>query len=304
MGDNGDGSIWSLVTARASDGTEMVGALQTDGSVVAVPPLSAYTGLWPVFAAGVDLRTALDGFVPDPQAPKLDVTVLAPIQYPAKLLCAGANYQSHVQEMTGKPAPADAQPWFFSVPPSTTIIGPNQAVRIPSSPAARVDWEAELAVVVGTPLRFAAPDEALAAVAGYAILNDISARGLSRPDVPLAPPMSIDWIRSKAHDTFCPMGPGITPAWLIPDPQALTVRMWLNGELMQDDCTSDMIFDVATLLSALSETITLQPGDVVATGTPAGTGSAHGRFLAEGDEMTIEIGALGRLTNPVLLASR
>jgi 2,4-diketo-3-deoxy-L-fuconate hydrolase len=304
VGSGGGGSTWSLVTGRTPGGAELVGALRADGTVVAVPPLSAYAGLWPVFAAGVDLRAALDGFVPDPQAPALDVTLLAPIRYPAKLLCAGANYGSHVREMTGKPAPEGAQPWFFSVPPSTTIIGPDEAVLIPPDPDARVDWEAELAVVVGAPLRFATPDQALAGVAGYTILNDVSARGLSRPAVPLAPAMSIDWIRSKAHDTFCPMGPGVTPAWLVPDPQVLTVRMWLNGELMQDGSTSDMVFDVGTLLSALSETVSLEAGDVVATGTPAGTGSATGRYLTAGDEVVIEIGGLGRLANPVRLVSR
>jgi 2,4-didehydro-3-deoxy-L-rhamnonate hydrolase len=304
VGSDRSGLTWSLVTGRALDGTALVGALRADGTVAAVPPLSPYAGLQPVFAAGVDIRAALDGFVPDPTAPALDVTVQAPIRFPTKLLCAGANYWSHVLEMTGAPAPAGARPWFFSVPPSTTIIGPGEAVLIPPDPGARVDWEAELAVVIGAPMRFVSPDQALAKVAGYTILNDVSARGLSRPAVPLAPPMSIDWVRSKAHDTFCPMGPGVTPAWLVPDPGALPVRMWLNGELMQDGVTSDMIFDIGTLLSELSETVTLEAGDVVATGTPAGTGIARGRYLCDGDEMVIEIAGLGRLANPVRLVSR
>jgi 2-keto-4-pentenoate hydratase/2-oxohepta-3-ene-1,7-dioic acid hydratase in catechol pathway len=190
-------------------------------------------------------------------------------------------------------------PWFFCVPPTTTIVGPGEEVLIPADPAARVDWEAELAVVIGAPLRDAEPEQARAAIAGYTILNDISARGLSRPATPLAPAMTIDWVRSKAQDTFSPMGPGILPAWLVQPDQPLRIRMWLNGELRQDSTTQDMIFDVPTLLSALSRTLTLAPGDVVATGTPAGTGVASGRFLADGDVMEIAIDGIGRLRNPV-----
>ena len=156
--------------------------------------------------------------------------------------------------------------------------------------------------MIGRPGRDIPEDEAPAYVAGYTIMNDVSARGYHGRAHPLAPPFAYDWLASKGLDTFSPLGPSITPAWLVDDPQALPVRMWRNGELEQDGNTRDMIFSVARLIAAASATMTLEPGDVIATGTPAGVGVAQGKAIGDGDTLRVEIGGLGVLTNPVRTA--
>ena len=194
--------------------------------------------------------------------------------------------------------PADFEPYFFLLPP-TTIIGPGEAVVIPDDPGARVDWEAELGVVIGRPARHVPADLALEVVAGYTIVNDISARGHHAKAHPLAPPFAYDWLGSKGRDTFTPIGPGVTPSWFVPDPQSLRIRLWRNGVLEQDGNTGNMIFGVAQLVSAASALMTLEPGDVLATGTPAGVGAAKGIALQAGDHLEVEIVPLGTLRNHV-----
>jgi 2,4-diketo-3-deoxy-L-fuconate hydrolase len=293
-------NTWQLVTYLDAAGYRpLVGALRPDGAIVKVPSLESYAGLIDVFHAPVDLRSLLGDWTPADLAPDPDARLLAPLLYPRKLVCAGANYRDHAREMTGTASPEGARPWFFTVPPTTTIIGHGEDIVIPADPAAGVDWEAELAVVIGSQLRHASLAECADAVVGYTILNDVSARGLSRPAVPLTPAMTVDWLASKAIDTFSPMGPGVTPAWLVPDPTALGIKLWINGELKQDGTTADMIFPIPVLLQAISDTLTLERGDVVATGTPAGTGMQRGERLADGDIIDIEIDYLGRLRNRV-----
>jgi 2-keto-4-pentenoate hydratase/2-oxohepta-3-ene-1,7-dioic acid hydratase in catechol pathway len=165
-----------------------------------------------------------------------------------------------------------------------------------------VDWEAELAVVIGRGGRGISAASAREHVAGYAIVNDISARGRHKRPAPLAPPFTFDWLGSKGSDSFCPMGPGIAPDWLIDDPHDLAIRCWVNGELKQDGSTRNMLNDSWRLIEAVSAFITLEPGDVIATGTPAGVGVARGEQLADGDEVAIEIAGIGRLVNPVATA--
>lgn len=292
------GQEWTLTTCRSPDGTAL-GARLADGTLVEVEPLRGYPGLLAVLRAGIDLERSLDGWSPDVARPIPGAVATAPLRFPGKILCAGANYREHLREMTSTDIPAGVKPWFFAIPATNTVIGSGDAIRIPHDPAAKVDWEGELAVVIGKPLRAATRTAAMQAVAGYLVVNDITARGLSRPAPPLAPPMSVDWVSSKAQDTFCPMGPGMRPAWLIDRPDSLRIRTWVNDELVQDGSTADMIFDVADLLVALSAMITLDPGDVIATGTPSGTGVSIGRFLADGDTVAVEIEGIGRLTNPV-----
>ena len=213
----------------------------------------------------------------------------APVDRPGKIIGIGLNYEDHARE-TGAEAPE--KPIVFAKYPNT-VVGQGDAIRIPPI-TEQVDYEAELAVVIGRPARNVSEDEALDHVFGYTNCNDVSSRDLQFSE-------GGQWTRSKSIDTFCPLGPYLVTADEVPDPQNLYVRSILNGEVMQDGTTSDMIFTVAQLISFLSTGMTLMPGDVIATGTPAGVGFARDPkvFLKPGDEVTIEIEGLGSLTNPV-----
>jgi 2-keto-4-pentenoate hydratase/2-oxohepta-3-ene-1,7-dioic acid hydratase in catechol pathway len=213
----------------------------------------------------------------------------APVTRPGKIIGIGLNYEDHARE-TGAEAPE--KPIVFAKYPNT-VAGQGDAIRIPPI-TEQVDYEAELAVVIGRAARNVSEDEALDYVFGYANCNDVSSRDLQFSE-------GGQWTRSKSIDTFCPLGPYLVTADEIPDPQNLSVRSIVNGEVMQDGTTSDMIFTVAQLISFLSAGMTLMPGDVIATGTPAGVGFARDPkvFLKPGDEVTIEIEGLGSLTNPV-----
>jgi 2-keto-4-pentenoate hydratase/2-oxohepta-3-ene-1,7-dioic acid hydratase in catechol pathway len=211
-----------------------------------------------------------------------------PIERPQKIVCVGLNYRDHAEEQ-GVPLPE--WPILFSKWPNT-LIGPEDPIVIPSI-SEQIDYEAELGVVIGTRVKGAGRDNALEAVAGYLCLNDVSARDIQFGDK--------QWVRGKSLDTLCPVGPAVVPASDVPDPQALRIRAILNGEVMQDSNTSNMVFGVADIVSFVSQAITLEPGDLIATGTPAGVGVFRDPpvFLKPGDEITIEIEGLGALTNPV-----
>jgi 2,4-diketo-3-deoxy-L-fuconate hydrolase len=294
--------MWSLVNALPEeDGSTRVAAL-TETGLRTIPPLAGYCEVdevvrdWPVVAR------ALANWTPAQGEPFGPARLLAPVRSPRKLLCAGANYRGHAREMGITELPADLEPYFFLLPP-TSIAGPGEDIVIPDEAGARVDWEAELAVVIGTTGRDLAVADALGHVAGYTIMNDVSARGMHARPSPLAPPFAFDWLASKGRDSFSPIGPGITPAWLVADPQDLPVRLWRNEKLQQDGNTADMIFTVAELVAAASALMTLEPGDVIATGTPSGVGVAQGAALADGDVVRVEIGCLGVLENPVRAVS-
>ena len=213
----------------------------------------------------------------------------APIDRPSKIIGIGLNYEDHANE-TGADRPE--KPIVFAKYPNT-IIGPGEAIRIPSI-TEKADYEAELAVVIGRPAKNVSESEALDYVYGYMNCNDVSSRDLQFSE-------GGQWTRSKSIDTFAPIGPYLVTRDEVPDPQNLSIRCILNGDVMQDGTTSDMIFSVAELISFLSRGMTLMPGDVIATGTPAGVGFARDPevFLKAGDEVTIEIEGLGSLTNPV-----
>jgi 2-keto-4-pentenoate hydratase/2-oxohepta-3-ene-1,7-dioic acid hydratase in catechol pathway len=241
-----------------------------------------------------ELLRAHDGGEPLPGA-----RVLAPLTYPNKVICAGANYTDHMAEM-GLPAPTGRlEPYFFFKPPTTTIIGPGDPIPMPAGEDVRLDFEAELAVVIAHQVRDVAPEDALGHVAGYAVANDVSARGHFRRAEPLGPAFALDWIGHKGQDGFCPLGPGVVPAWRIPDHRRLPLRTWVNGELRQDGSTHQMLVSIPEQIAALSRRMTLEPGDVLLTGTPAGVGAGDGRFLGIGDTVRIEIGGVGELTNRV-----
>lgn len=294
-------STWSLVSVGSDGGSGARLAASSQGRLTSIPALDGYTDVADVLAAWSVVEPLLRSFDPAEGVPVVG-TVLAPLRSPRKLICAGANYVDHLREMGIEQLPAGLEPFFFLLPP-TSIVGPGDAVVIPADPAARVDWEAELAVVIGVAGRDIAEADALAHVAGYTIMNDISARGYHGRKNPLAPPFAFDWLTSKGGDTFSPLGPGITPHWFVPDPQDVSIRLWRNGELEQDGNTRDMIFTVRRLISAVSAVVTLEPGDVIATGTPAGVGVAQGKALADGDIVRVEIGDLGVLENAVRVGS-
>ena len=226
---------------------------------------------------------------------------------PGTIYCAGANYADHVAEMArarGEPAPPDPRslglkPWFF-LKPRNCVVG--DGARVPRPPGCeKLDWEAELVAVIGAPARMVSKEEALHYVAGYTIANDLSARDLSRR-APLPPgsPFHFDWTAHKGFEGSCPLGPHITPAADVGDPQRLAIRLWVNGRLKQDSNTSEMIYSVAEQLAHLSTLLTLQPGDIVLTGTPAGVGAARNEFLEPGDQVAIEIERLGRLQTYII----
>ena len=210
-----------------------------------------------------------------------------PIAVPSKIICIGLNYRDHAAE-SGMAIPE--RPLIFSKWPNT-LIGPGDAIVLPTL-SDQVDYEAELGVVIGTRAAKVAVADALAHVKGYCCSNDVSARDVQLGDG--------QWARGKSLDTFCPVGP-LVPASQVPDPQQLRIRAILNGETMQDASTADMIFSVAEIISFISQGITLEPGDLILTGTPPGVGFARKPpiFLRAGDEITVEIDGLGSLSNPV-----
>jgi len=212
-----------------------------------------------------------------------------PIARPEKIVAIGLNYEDHAAE-TGAEIPD--KPVVFTKYPNT-IIGPGAPIRIPPI-CEQVDFEAELAVVVGRRAKNVSELEALDYVFGYTNANDVSARDLQFSE-------GGQWTRSKSIDTFLPLGPYVATRDEVPDPQNLYIRAILNGETVQDGTTSRMIFTVAELVSFLSQGMTLEPGDVIITGTPPGVGMARDPqlWMKPGDEVSIEIEGLGTLTNPV-----
>jgi 2,4-diketo-3-deoxy-L-fuconate hydrolase len=218
-----------------------------------------------------------------------EARIHAPIASPEKIIGIGLNYEDHAAE-TGADIPD--KPIVFAKYPNT-VIGPGEAITIPPV-TEQADYEAELAVIIGRAARNVSEAEALDYVFGYANANDVSSRDLQFSE-------GGQWTRSKSIDTFCPLGPFIATTDEIEDPQDLSIRCILNGEVMQDGTTAKMIFSVAELVSFLSQAMTLVPGDVIVTGTPPGVGSARDPqvWLKDGDEVTIEIEGLGSLTNPV-----
>jgi 2-keto-4-pentenoate hydratase/2-oxohepta-3-ene-1,7-dioic acid hydratase in catechol pathway len=218
----------------------------------------------------------------------LDQVKLAPpVTRPAKIIGIGLNYKDHIAEQT---APTPDEPRIFAKFPNT-LIGPNDSITWSTAVTNQVDYEAELAVIIGKTIKNCPESEALGAVFGYTCANDVSARDIQLHKAQL--------VRGKALDTFCPLGPWIVTIDEIPDPGALHIRCWLNGNLMQDGHTSQLIFSVPALIAFLSRSFTLVPGDVILTGTPKGVGAFRNPpvFLKDGDTVTVEIEGLDRLTN-------
>jgi 2-keto-4-pentenoate hydratase/2-oxohepta-3-ene-1,7-dioic acid hydratase in catechol pathway len=213
-----------------------------------------------------------------------------PVLYPNKLMAVGANYTGHLKEMGLPIEKWQPMPFFFR-PPTTTLVGPGKTVYIPNS-TKKFDWECELAVIIGKRLRNADKQEAMNAVAGYAIGLDLSCRDLMKNDTAVP----VDLVRGKAQDTMAPCGPYIVPVEFIPNPYTLRIQLYVNEQKMMDANTSEMIYQIDEQLSIISEYITIEPGDILFTGSPSGSAEVNGgRFLQPGDTIDAQIEDVGRM---------
>jgi acylpyruvate hydrolase len=241
-------------------------------------------------AAALDLaRRAVDGAAAEATVALSSVTLKAPVLRPSKIMCIGLNYRDHAAE-TGQAVPE--YPTLFAKYPNC-VIGPGEPIELPSL-TNQVDYEAELGVVIGRRARRVAEAEALSYVGGYAPFNDVSARDFQH--------RTSQWTIGKTFDTFAPIGPALVTADEVPDPQTLDIRTVIGGEVLQSSNTRQMIFSVAQLIAYLSAVMTLEPGDILATGTPSGVGGARKppRFLKAGETVRVEVASLGTLENPVV----
>jgi len=273
-----------------------------------VRPIRLADGTKP--ASMIELIERYDEFDPgrsknEQPMPLADVELLAPIPRPSRnVFCVGKNYHTHAREFarsgfdssaTGDKDAIPTAPYIFTKAPES-VIGPGSPILYPAGVSDSLDYEAELAVIIGKPGRKIVSDDAYRHVWGYTIINDVTARDWQARHK--------QWFLGKSFETFCPMGPWVVTADEV-DPESLDIRCWVNNELRQDANTRDLIFDIPTLIATISATMTLLPGDVIATGTPAGVGIGFQppRYLQPGDQITIEIGSLGRLTNAVAAPS-
>ena len=222
-----------------------------------------------------------------------------PVYYPRKLLCVAGNYVAHIEEGGGKLQPEHTQaPWLFCVPPTSVMIGHGEKIQLLPQ-AQKIDYEGELAVVIGRKAKSVAAKDAADYIVGYTIYNDVSERTPFMIEH-VEEKQQLSFWYTKSFDTFGPNGPFITTSDEIADPQDLTIRVNVNGEERQNCSTNQMIFSLYELVEFLTSFLTLEPGDVIATGTPAGVGSATGFFLKGGDTVQISIDGLGTLGNSVV----
>lgn len=244
------------------------------------------------FAQLSALAAALDTAPPALALPA-GARVLAPLQYPGKVLCAGANYYDHIAEMGVTDTRKEAQRlFFFFKPPRNAVVGPGRTVRKPKA-TQMFDWEVELAAIIGKRVKDASEAEAMGAIAAYTVAIDLSARDLNQAPNTF---YRLDWVAGKGQDTCCPMGPRIVPAAFVSDPMKLKLGLKVNGAVKQDGETSGMIFSIAEQIATLSRIMTLDPGDVLLTGTPAGVGFPKRTFLSVGDRVDAEIAEIGTLS--------
>jgi 2-keto-4-pentenoate hydratase/2-oxohepta-3-ene-1,7-dioic acid hydratase in catechol pathway len=301
---------YKLATYQTSDGPRA--GLVIDDKVFDAAKLTGKPGYATVLAILEDWRTAR-GVLKKAAAsagksrvkplPLARTKLLAPVRWPSAMYCAGANYADHAAEMARRmnrpmepdPHTQGLKAWHFMKAPRA-IAEPGATVKI-SGVSNQVDWEVELAAVIGRPAKNVPEEKALDYVAGYTAANDLSARDRGRrPNISDTSPFKADWTKHKSFDGSCPMGPWIVPASEVGDPQNLGLKLWVNDVLKQDSNSKDMIFNLAEQIAQLSSGMTLHPGDVILTGTPAGVGSARGEFLKPGDVVKIWIEKIGELT--------
>lgn len=283
-----------LVSIRSDDGAEpLLGVAVGDRAVTAASLGAGLPRTMAALLADIDaglgaLRAAVDeAAISRDGTPLSSLRLAAPVPRPGKVVAIGRNYPDHTQEQGATPPP---EPLIFAKF-TTAVVGPGDEIRWDPSLTDQVDWEAELAVVIGRTARRVSEDEALDHVLGYTCLDDVSARDLQFGDK--------QWVRGKSLDTFCPIGPQIVTLDEIADPMDLGISCVVNGETVQEDRTSNMFYGVRRLISHCSNAFTLEPGDVIATGTPGGVGVFRDppRFLHDGDVVQIVIDGVGILEN-------
>jgi 2-keto-4-pentenoate hydratase/2-oxohepta-3-ene-1,7-dioic acid hydratase in catechol pathway len=302
-------SSYKLVTFESKD-EQRAGMVVNDAvfDIAALTGNPAYATIlgvladWP--AADARLRRAAESSASVGGMPVAQVKLLAPIPHPGAIYCAGSNYADHALEMSrlhNRPVEPDPhtqglKPWHF-IKSSHTVANPGDTIDITSA-SKTMDWEVELAAVIGRPAKNVSIEKALDYVAGYTICNDLSARDMGRrPHISDTSPFKPDWTSHKSFDGSCPMGPWIVPASEIGDPHNLGMKLWVNDVIKQDSNSGQMIFNTNEQIAQLSSRITLHPGDVIMTGTPAGVGAARKEFLKAGDTVKLWIEKIGTLTN-------
>jgi 2-keto-4-pentenoate hydratase/2-oxohepta-3-ene-1,7-dioic acid hydratase in catechol pathway len=302
---------YKLATYKSSDGPRaglVIGEEVFDAAKLTGKPAYATVmgilGDWKSAEGALKKAAAATGKSRAKRQPLKKTKLLAPIQASVAIYCAGANYADHAAAMAakeGNPPPADPheqglKPFHFLKAPGT-LTDPGAAVRI-SHYAKAMDWEIELAAVIGRPAKDVSKEKALSYVAGYLVANDLSARDRGRRDgVPPTSPFKMDWLKHKTFEGSCPIGPWIVPAADIPDPQNLGLKLWVNDELKQDSNTAKMLFTLAEQIEQLSVNMTLNPGDLILTGTPSGTGAESSTFLKAGDTVKVWIEKIGEIEN-------
>ena len=289
--------MWGLATL---DGGKS--ALMVDGKLYPVAALAAAHGkalpgsnvaIFADWDRSRQVLTELAAAAAKSGVAPVTAKLAAPLIYPGKVLCAGANYYDHMAEMGFPGVKKEAQRlFFFFKPPRNAVVGPGATVVMPRG-TKKYDWEIELAAVIGRTARYVTADNALSHVAGYTVAIDLSARDFNQ-----APDQfyKFDWVAGKATDTACPMGPWIVPADALVDVQNVALKLAVNGVTKQDSSTSQMIYSVAEQIARASELMTLDPGDVVLTGAPAGVGVPKGTFLNPGDKIDATIAGIGTLS--------
>jgi 2,4-didehydro-3-deoxy-L-rhamnonate hydrolase len=251
-------------------------------------------------AAWVDAHG--DAIAADKKLPTESVELLVPVPRPNKMFFLAGNYAQHIEEGGGIAVErAETFPYVFMKPPSTTLTDPAKPLRIPAISPDHIDWELELAVVIGRVAKAVSEADALQYVAGYTVVNDISNRRF-RPNPQRRErdrDRFFDWLHGKWHDSFCPCGPCILSADAAPDPQAMPMQLRVSGAVKQNSSTAHQIFPVAAVIEFISSFVTLEPGDIIATGTPAGVGDAKGDYLKPGDRIEASIRPIGTLVSTV-----
>jgi len=281
-----------FVTFRTNTGALEPGLVLSDGRIASLAA-AGFRDLIAVIAGGDAARQTAEQVAADARWPAVyepgSVRLMAPLPRPPKVICVGLNYRDHAAESNMKIP--DVPTIFCKFP--TAVIGPGDPIILPKK-STKPDYEAEFAFVIGKGGRYISRELWREHVFGYMNLNDVSAR-----DYQMA---TTQWLMGKTFDTFCPTGPWIVSADEIPDPHQLDVKLTLNGEVMQHSNTRELIFPIPVLIEHLSEVFTLEPGDIVSTGTPAGVGMARKppRFLQAGDEVVVSVQGLGDLRNPVM----
>jgi acylpyruvate hydrolase len=274
--DAGDGDEWAVADLRVP--ADLLGLLQGGEASMAAARRAME------FIDGLEA-----GRADELCRPLAEVELLSPVRRPGKVVCVGLNYRSHLAEIGEA---ASDYPILFHKP-ATSLVGHGQAIVLPRV-SRQVDYEGELAVVIGRRGKYVPEEESLSYVAGYACANDVSAHDLEF--------RTSQWTSGKMLDTFCPLGPVLATRDELPDPGAIRLKTTLNGETVQEACTSDMVFPVPFLVSYVSSLATLEPGDLILTGTPAGIGCNRKPqvFLRPGDRVSVRIDGIGTLTNPVV----